>query len=698
MCLFVLPHFRIACLLAWIVCLCLPGVVTAQERGIGVTAAAPAGERRVALVIGNSAYGPALGKLVNPANDAADMARTLAGLGFDVIHKSDLDRRGMEEALDQFTARAQGAAVALFYYAGHGVQVEQENFLVPLRARMRRQLDARYEAMPANKVVDYMQSSGARANIVILDACRNNPLPKSGRSTGSGLASMQAAAGTLIAFAAGPGETADENPGGRNGLYTEELLKNLATPGLSIVEAFQRTREGVHRRSRRKQTPQDWNQLVGSIVLAKAGSEGFTAPPVAGAPKPGSTLSLDDITKAAQQEKESRAAWDKRLGEMKNAYAQVETIGRDTVSPEIKQAAWARFLAAFTQDNPYSTEDEALRGIANERERHWKGTIEADSAQAWFSRGEELFENGKWTKPKQARDYYTVAIEREPEFAEAHVQRARLRIFHFQEYEQGEADLRQALRLAPNLASAHYAMGNLLSSQEKNDIKGAIAAYTRAIELDSGFILAYLNRGVQYARKKALDKAIADYTAATGSEDAWVRAVAHTNRGITYLNLERSKEAMADFNAAIREAPTFARAYVERGKLRTADKDHDGALADFSAAIEHASDFAEAYAFRGDNYNNHQRDYPAAIRDFTRAIELTPNWAFAVAARGNAKLNNKDYDAALADVNKALDLQPDYAWALYIRGRVYERQGRTAKAKTDWRRACDLGYKPACGK
>ncbi len=255
-------------------------IVSAQQRGVGVRERPPDGaKRRVALVIGNTNYGRSMGRLVNPANDAEDMARKLRQLGFQVTLKRDLDREGMERAVEDFSEQAQGAAVALFYFAGHGVQVDRVNYLVPLRSRLRKQLDAKYRAVPASWVVDNMKSGGARANIVILDACRNNPLPKSSRSAGSGLAAMQVGTGTLVAFAAGPGQTADENPRQRNGLYTSELLKHMGIPGISILDVFQRTREGVYRRSRRKQTPQDWIQLVGTIYLAGAAARA-TCPPI----------------------------------------------------------------------------------------------------------------------------------------------------------------------------------------------------------------------------------------------------------------------------------------------------------------------------------------------------------------------------------------------------------------------------------
>jgi len=359
---------RVSLILALIMALG-SGLAFAQ-RSVGVRARQSAGaEKRVALVIGNSAYGRSMGRLVNPANDAEDMARTLRKLGFQVTHKQDLDRRGMEEALDDFTIMAQGSAVALFYFAGHGVQVDQVNYLVPLRARMRRQRDAKYEALPANKVVDYMKDSGARARIVILDACRNNPLPKSGRSAAKGLADMKAGAGTLIAFAAGPGEEADENPRGRNGLYTQELLKQMRTPGLDIVQVFQRTRQEVHRLSRQKQTPEDRNSLVGrSIYLA--GAAPTTRPPAVAKIQPRPSLqprqSINAEEELWQAIKNSKAAEDFQ------DYLRAYPRGRFAVTARIKIRQIRRVETkrrARLADEESKRREAKERRIAEERRR-----------------------------------------------------------------------------------------------------------------------------------------------------------------------------------------------------------------------------------------------------------------------------------------------------------------------------------------
>jgi len=180
-------------------------------------------ERRVALVIGNSAYTTA--PLKNPVHDASDMAQALRELGFDVVYKENLNQPDMKRAIRAWGEQLRGGAVGLFYYAGHGVQVRGENYLVPVDAKIESEEEVEYEGMHVGFVLAQMDSASNPMNIVILDACRNNPFARSFRSASRGLASMNAPSGTLIAYATAPGAVASDGQA-RNGLYTQELLSN----------------------------------------------------------------------------------------------------------------------------------------------------------------------------------------------------------------------------------------------------------------------------------------------------------------------------------------------------------------------------------------------------------------------------------------------------------------------------------------
>ena len=221
-------------------------------------------ERRVALVIGNGNY--STGPLKNPVNDARDIAQALRDLGFDVIDKENVSQTDMKRSIRNFGEKIRNSDVALFYYAGHGVQVNGENYLIPVGATIEKQEEIEYESINVGFVLAQMTNSGSRINIVILDACRNDPFAQSFRSQSRGLALINAPSGTLIAYATAPGSVASDGPG-RNGLYTQELLQNLRSPGLSVEEVFKRVRIGVREKTQGKQTPWESSSLVGSFYF-----------------------------------------------------------------------------------------------------------------------------------------------------------------------------------------------------------------------------------------------------------------------------------------------------------------------------------------------------------------------------------------------------------------------------------------------
>ena len=175
-----------------------------------------AAERRTALVIGNAAYGD-VGVLRNPVNDATDMDAALRRLGFAVTLLRDADLRTMQEAIETFLRQLRQGGVGLFYFAGHGMQVNGENYLIPLRARINREQDTPYEAVPVGRILGGMEDANNQINILILDACRENPYARQWRAGQRGLAVTQGARGSLIAFATAPGSVASDGSG-RNGL------------------------------------------------------------------------------------------------------------------------------------------------------------------------------------------------------------------------------------------------------------------------------------------------------------------------------------------------------------------------------------------------------------------------------------------------------------------------------------------------
>lgn len=217
-------------------------------------------EERIALVVGNSGY--LKGPLANPKNDAELMAKALKTVGFAVTKLIDADQKALRKAIVEFGRRLRtGEAVGLFYYAGHAVQVDGDNFLVPVGADITAEEEVAVEGLNLGEVLKTMERSSSRVNIVILDACRNNPFDAMNRSGGGGLTTVSAPAGTLIAFATAPGQVATDGEGA-NSPYSAALAQSLLVPGIALEEVFRRTRRQVLTQTVNRQTPWEHSSLT----------------------------------------------------------------------------------------------------------------------------------------------------------------------------------------------------------------------------------------------------------------------------------------------------------------------------------------------------------------------------------------------------------------------------------------------------
>ena len=227
-------------------------------------------EQRTALVIGNGSYESA--QLRNSVNDAKDMTEALRRLGFTVIFKQNAKQKDMERAIRSFGKRLRkDGGIGLFYYAGHGMQIEGRNYLIPIDAEIETESDVKFETVDAGRVLGKMEDAGNDLNIVILDACRNNPFARIFRSVSQGLAKMDAPTGSIVAYATAPGSVAADGTS-RNGLYTSMLLKHMATPGLGIEEVFKKVRIDVMNESGKKQVPWESSSLIGDFYFNKTRS------------------------------------------------------------------------------------------------------------------------------------------------------------------------------------------------------------------------------------------------------------------------------------------------------------------------------------------------------------------------------------------------------------------------------------------
>lgn len=236
-----------------------PASAWAENRNLAVNVATPEqSNQKLALVIGNAAYKSS--PLKNPVNDARSMTAKLKSLGFDVIEYENLQQKQIGKALREFRGKLQPGAVALFFYAGHGLQVKGVNYLPAVDAEIESEDDIPLQSLDVNKVFDVMAEAKTRLNLVFLDACRNNPYTRSFRSTEGGLAKVNAPSGTMISFATRPGSVARDGDG-KNGLYTQYLLQAMDVENVPIEQTIKRVVSGVKQASNGTQEP--W--IEGSI-------------------------------------------------------------------------------------------------------------------------------------------------------------------------------------------------------------------------------------------------------------------------------------------------------------------------------------------------------------------------------------------------------------------------------------------------
>jgi len=281
-------------------------------------------EQRIALVIGNGAYGS--GPLKNPVNDATDMAAILKKLGFSVTLKKNARLQEMDEAVETFGNRLKRGGVGLFYYAGHGVQINGTNYLLPIGAKINKEADVKYQAVDANKILDEMATANNGLNIVIFDACRDNPFARSFRNASRGLAIVSSApVGTFISYSTSPGNVASDGEG-RNSPYTAALLKYMQAPGLTISDVFINVRTKLKKET--GQVPWELSSLEGQFYFmpgsakiaidVNASGKTVTDRDESSVSKPAATDELDDESRKLEDE-ELKLEKEKVLLEKKKA-------------------------------------------------------------------------------------------------------------------------------------------------------------------------------------------------------------------------------------------------------------------------------------------------------------------------------------------------------------------------------------------
>lgn len=528
-----------------------------------ITAAGAAhAAKKVALVIGNSDYEHA-GKLPNPRNDAADITASLERLGFEVRKEEDLSFDSMRRALGEFTQAAHGADMAIVFFAGHGMEVNKQNYLIPTDAMLKTDLAISYEAIPLDLVTEAV--SGAKGlKLVMLDACRNNPfaasmqMTNSTRSIGRGLAGVEPVAGTLVAFAAKEGTVADDGRG-RNSPFTTALLNYLEQPNLEINFLFRKVRDSVMEQTNNRQQPFTYGSLPGKEIFLKVAA-------VADSSSSGD-VGLDQTSQLLKELRELR----RRLDESQGGGNVASRDGADDPAAS-RTAEIEMWNAVRNSDDP----DEIMlyiqtypQGLFNsiavsklkllqEREAESSSQqasnaisrapsqVEIDEMEARRERADALYDEQKYEEAFRIyREYHLFDIERNPAEDNSNVM---VRLGYMLQHSQGTPkDLagantlyREASRLNNKWGHYNLAYNFYYALGVQKDYEEAFRLWVRAAELDEADADYWVARcyslgegvarnqqkGAEYmaaALRKGLDLAVKEFTTNANAWDVQFR-------------------------------------------------------------------------------------------------------------------------------------------------------------------------------
>lgn len=500
----------------------------------------PQGERRVALVIGNGAYKDS--PLQNPVNDGKAMAQSLRGFRFEVLYGENLSQNDMKRSIRSFGEKIRDGGVGIFYYAGHGIQVRGSNYLIPVGATITSEDEIEYESVDVGLVLAQMEAARNRLNIVILDACRNNPFARSFRSAQKGLASIDAPSGTLIAYATAPGSVASDGTQG-NGLYTQQLLKYMGVPGLSIEQTFKQVRVAVRGQTLGKQIPWESSSLEGDFYFSAAPATANPATPARSYINRGDKMADD------------------------NKWAEAEAEYRLAIQSEPENAVWHhKIYLSLVKQKKYQESRDALRQLRQMNE--W-AEIEAEHRQSiglqpQKARTHEELGNALANQQKhaEAEAEFRQAIKIDPNDATAHTNLGSALTFQRKDAE-AEAEYRQALRIDPENANSRNSLGNWLSRHQK--FAEAEAEFRQAIRVDPSFFGFNLNLGLALDNQHKYAEAEAQYRQAiriSPNEPA-----AYISLGGGLERQQKYVEAEAQYRQALKIDPNNSRAQTSLKRL-----------------------------------------------------------------------------------------------------------------------------------
>jgi tetratricopeptide (TPR) repeat protein len=486
-------------------------------------------DRRIALVIGNEAYAKG-DKLKNPINDAKAITQELTSLGFEVRLKTNLNQLQMQEEIRQFNQKLHSGVVGLFYFAGHGVRLDGENYLIPIGSKTEYKSDIRNEGVQLGNVLEAMDKANNSINIVMIDACRQ-PFSGSGNSRvvgERGLLSVQAR-GTLISFATAPGQGANDGDGTDHSPYTRAVLEFIQQP-VPIETMFKRVRKRVVEDTHNDQVPWDHSSLIGefSFNLGNIIPTPLPSRPQSPLPpfssSPPVNPSVPPLGSDAASGSSSKIAAARSFEYGKKRYAMIED------SVEKRRIHYQEAILAYS---------EAIK-------------FQPDEAEYYYHRGEAYY---ALDDINSAYSDYGKAVQLKPDFAEALKRRSTISIGRGNDQD-ALLDLNKLIEIIPNI---DYYYNRALLRKKLKDLNGAIADYSQMIALAPSSSRLYIRRGDEYRGMGNLRNAISDYSEAIKIEESnsssQRRHFIYEARGRAYFDLGDLNSAILDYSKAIEIGP-----------------------------------------------------------------------------------------------------------------------------------------------
>lgn len=632
-------------------------------------------EKRLALVIGNANYDK--GALKNPVNDAFLMKETLMSLGFDVILDTNLcTRNDLLKSINSFGERRKNYHVGFVYYAGHGVQIDGNNYILPTKEKYESKIDVKDNGVNVDRFIEFFEMIKNEVNILVLDACRNNPFEKnwtgSSRSLvdGLGLAPIPNSTGNIIAFSTSAGTTAsDGKENAKNSSYCLSLVKNMLTVDLDLDQIFRNVRKEIREISGDKQQPTVDNQYEGSDFYFRKST--YT----------------DQIIQI-----------DSLIDEESFDLALEKVAFILTKSPDNKKALLRRGrieynrnleyngLHLFKADSLFPNDPEVLEYLG----RYYSTIGKVEKANEIIDRAISLFPKDPnlvywkailcWESDNlsDAEKFFTKAIT-----LDSSEQRFSDRAFFYENYPEfyskAQKDYDRILELSTNKAQSHFLRGNFFKDILKEP-KKALKEYNQAIILDQDNVDYLYTRGLLYSKdlENPID-AMEDWKSILKIDTLDVDAF--NEIGLEYIKLGDTLSGLEWLENGIRlesiNPNSSATCYANRADIYSKQGKFEEAYNDYTKAIFNSTNKSEYYFKRSEFIFNSKEDEISAMNDLNEAIRLDPSNEMYLYQRGIFYEKLKKYDLAIESFQQLLKINPDIIEAINYIGVINEQQGKT---------------------